>query len=94
MYSRLSKILYGFKDQVRARPSGEECGLEDVFDYLGVEYSAENIPDLPFRKMANLQTWFWKTRCNFSRRWQRIDLDDVVSPLKGGVTRRSSSLRI
>jgi len=27
VYSRLSKILCGFKDQVRARPSGEKCGL-------------------------------------------------------------------
>ena len=27
VYSRLSKILCGFKDQVRARPSGETCGL-------------------------------------------------------------------
>jgi len=28
VYSRLSKILCGFKDQVRARPSGEKCGLD------------------------------------------------------------------
>jgi len=28
VYFRLSKILCGFKDQVRARPSGEKCGLE------------------------------------------------------------------
>ena len=27
VYSRLSKILCEFKDQVRARPSGEKCGL-------------------------------------------------------------------
>jgi hypothetical protein len=27
VYFRLSKILCGFKDQVRARPSGETCGL-------------------------------------------------------------------
>ena len=27
VYSRLSKILCGFKDKVRARPSGENCGL-------------------------------------------------------------------
>ena len=27
VYSRLSKILCGFKDQVRARPSGETGGL-------------------------------------------------------------------
>ena len=27
VYSRLSKMLCGFKDQVRARPSGEKCGL-------------------------------------------------------------------
>ena len=27
VYFRLSKILCGFKDQVRARPSGEKCGL-------------------------------------------------------------------
>jgi len=27
VYSRLSKIFCGFKDQVRARPSGEKCGL-------------------------------------------------------------------
>jgi len=26
-YFRLSKMLCGFKDQVRARPSGEKCGL-------------------------------------------------------------------
>ena len=26
-YFRLNKILCGFKDQVRARPSGEKCGL-------------------------------------------------------------------
>ena len=28
VYSRLSKMLYGFKDQARARPSGEKCELE------------------------------------------------------------------
>ena len=28
VYSRLSKMLCGFKDQVRARPSGEKCGLK------------------------------------------------------------------
>jgi hypothetical protein len=28
VYSRLSKILCGFKDQVSARPSGETCGLK------------------------------------------------------------------
>ena len=27
VYFRLSKMLCGFKDQVRARPSGETCGL-------------------------------------------------------------------
>ena len=27
VYCRLSKMLCGFKDQVRARPSGETCGL-------------------------------------------------------------------
>ena len=27
VYCRLSKVLCGFKDQVRARPSGETCGL-------------------------------------------------------------------
>jgi hypothetical protein len=27
VYFRLNKILCGFKDQVRARPSGEKCGL-------------------------------------------------------------------
>jgi len=27
VYSRLSKMLCGFKDQVRACPSGEKCGL-------------------------------------------------------------------
>jgi hypothetical protein len=27
VYCRLSKRLCGFKDQVRARPSGETCGL-------------------------------------------------------------------
>ena len=27
VYCRLSKMLCGFKDQVRARPSGERCGL-------------------------------------------------------------------
>jgi hypothetical protein len=27
VYSRLSKMLCGFKNQVRARPSGEKCGL-------------------------------------------------------------------
>jgi hypothetical protein len=27
VYSRLSKIFCGFKDQVRTRPSGEKCGL-------------------------------------------------------------------
>ena len=27
VYSRLNKMLCGFKDLVRARPSGEECGL-------------------------------------------------------------------
>jgi len=26
-YFRLNKILCGFKDQVRARPSGGKCGL-------------------------------------------------------------------
>jgi len=30
VYSRLSKILCGFKDQVRARPSGEKCGLARI----------------------------------------------------------------
>jgi hypothetical protein len=29
VYSRLSKMLCGFKDQVRTRPSGEKCGLVD-----------------------------------------------------------------
>ncbi len=29
VYFGLSKILCGFKDQVRARPSGEKCGLKD-----------------------------------------------------------------
>jgi hypothetical protein len=28
VYFRLSKILCGFKDQVRARSSGEKCGLD------------------------------------------------------------------
>ena len=28
VYFRLNKILCGFKDQVRARSSGEKCGLE------------------------------------------------------------------
>jgi len=28
VYSRLSKILCEFKEQVRARPSGEKCGIE------------------------------------------------------------------
>ena len=27
VYFRLSKMLCGFKDQVRARTSGEQCGL-------------------------------------------------------------------
>ncbi|MBT8127948.1 MAG: hypothetical protein KJP15_10725, partial [Gammaproteobacteria bacterium] len=27
VYCRLSKMLCGFKDQVRVRPSGETCGL-------------------------------------------------------------------
>jgi hypothetical protein len=27
VYFRLSKMFCGFKDQVRARPSGERCGL-------------------------------------------------------------------
>jgi hypothetical protein len=31
VYFRLSKILCGFKDQVRARPSGEKCGLAPVY---------------------------------------------------------------
>ena len=31
VYFRLSKILCGFKDQVRTRSSGEKCGLEPVF---------------------------------------------------------------
>jgi len=30
VYSRLSKMLCGFKDQVRARPSGEKCGLDGL----------------------------------------------------------------
>ncbi len=30
---RLSKILCGFKDQVRARPSGEKCGLKGFSIY-------------------------------------------------------------
>jgi len=28
VYSRLSKMLCGFKDQARARHLGEKCGLE------------------------------------------------------------------
>jgi hypothetical protein len=30
VYSRLSKIPCGFKDQVRVRPSGEKYGLEGI----------------------------------------------------------------
>jgi len=33
VYFRLSKILCGFKDQVRARPSGEKCGLKGFSIY-------------------------------------------------------------
>ena len=32
VYFRLSKILCGFKDQARARPSGETCGLHPAPD--------------------------------------------------------------
>ena len=30
VYFRLSKILCGFKDQARARPSDEKCGLQST----------------------------------------------------------------
>ena len=29
VYFRLSKMLCGFKDQVRARPAGEKCWLQE-----------------------------------------------------------------
>jgi hypothetical protein len=35
VYSRLSKRLCGFKDQVRARPSGEKSGLDNLWKVLG-----------------------------------------------------------
>ena len=37
VYFRLSKILCGFKDQVRARRSGEKCGLAVVIKSGGRE---------------------------------------------------------
>jgi len=37
VYFRLSKMLCGFKDQVRARPSGEKCGLKPDPPYIELE---------------------------------------------------------
>jgi len=44
VYSRLSKMLCGFKDQVRARPSGEKCGLD--FELLLAIFFSQIIGDI------------------------------------------------
>ena len=45
VYFRLSKILCKFKDQARARPSGEKCGLV-LDDYGLLELHQEQCHDL------------------------------------------------
>ena len=45
VYFRLNKILCGFKDQVRACPSGEKCGLVDVSPF-GRDYTQVYLCDL------------------------------------------------
>jgi len=40
VYFRLNKILCGFKDQVRARPSGEKCGLAPLLQPAQSESSS------------------------------------------------------
>jgi len=45
VYFRLSKIRCGFKDQVRARPSGENCGL--TRPPLIHSYGYESVGDRP-----------------------------------------------
>jgi hypothetical protein len=41
VYSRLSKILCGFKDQVRARPTGEKCRLAYALSQKRREHSGD-----------------------------------------------------